>query len=139
MQNSYFSPLTNQIIGQTQEGRNIYRNEDGSNSSERSITVEANGRYYNIPTIYNGKELSHNKAFEVFKQNKGIDIETGKKLNPFNTQEEAVRHAELKSSKIRQQVNIMANPLEFLQQYIQPAQQDNTNTNYLAQLQNAYR
>jgi hypothetical protein len=31
----------------------------------------------------------------------------------------------------------MANPLEFLQQYIQPAQQDNTNTNYLAQLQNA--
>jgi L-2-hydroxyglutarate oxidase LhgO len=31
----------------------------------------------------------------------------------------------------------MANPLEFLQQYIQSAQQDNTNVNYLTQLQNA--
>jgi hypothetical protein len=31
----------------------------------------------------------------------------------------------------------MANPLEFLQQYIQPTQQDNTNANYLAKLQNA--
>ena len=44
-----FSPLTNEIVGQTSEGRNVFRNEDGSVSSERSITVGVDGKFYNIP------------------------------------------------------------------------------------------
>lgn len=39
-------------------------NPDGTYSSERSITIEVDGKYINVPTIWNGKQLSQEEAIK---------------------------------------------------------------------------
>lgn len=97
-----FPALTNRIVGKTADGRNIYENEldeEGktSVSSERSTTFNIGGKFYNYPTIFGGKELHPDDAVEVFKQNKGVDPETGKQAKSFNSVKEAVKAAEKRS------------------------------------------
>jgi len=97
-----FSPLTNEIVGKTSEGRNVFRNEDGSVSSERSITVGVDGKFYNIPTIFGGRELLGDDAFRViFHENGGRDPETGKKIKAFNSEPEALKAAKERSKNIK--------------------------------------
>ena len=97
-----FPALTNRIVGKTADGRNIYENElddDGraSVSSERSTTFKVDGKFYNYPTIFDGKELHPDDVVEIFKQNKRVDPETGKQAKPFNSVKEAVKAAEERS------------------------------------------
>ena len=92
-----FAPLTSNIVGRTREGRNIFKNVDGTRSSERSVTIEADGRHFNIPTIFNGKELTPKEAFDIIIKNDFIDPETGRKVNSFATEKEALDAAEKRS------------------------------------------
>ena len=96
-----FSPLTTKVIGQTSEGRNIYENEDGSQSSERSITFEVDGKFYNWPTIFDGVELGPKQAIKKFHLHNGLDPETNIQSQPFNSEAEAIQAAEERSEKLK--------------------------------------
>jgi len=96
-----FSPLTDEIIGQTPEGRNIFRNEDGTFSSERTSTAPLpNGKWINFPTIFKGKELNQDKALDIIINNNLVDPETRQKLPTFDSESEASAAAKAKSRSI---------------------------------------
>jgi hypothetical protein len=100
-----FAPLTSKVVGQTEEGRNIYRNEDGTESSERSITVKHpdinSGAPTNIPSIFKGKELSEKEAVRVIDGSGGKDPETGRVLPGFATIKAAVAAANARSKGLK--------------------------------------
>lgn len=94
----------------TKEGRPILNNEDGSISTEETITIEDpfnNGKYVNIPTIYGGKRVSPDKAIEIFSKSGGVDPDTGIKLEPHETIDQAVQAAQARSQMLGQ---MYANP-----------------------------
>ena len=98
-------PLTAKIVGQTNEGRDIYEDVKGGRASERSTTFQTpSGHWFNFPTIFGGRIVSEDKAVEIFMENGGVDPETninyGEK--PYSTQEEAVKAAEARSSGIEE-------------------------------------
>ena len=103
-QQTQFAPLTNEVIGLTEEGRPIIRNEDGTMSSERTITITHpminNGKPTNIPTIYNKKEVNQDEAINIIINSKGIDPETGRRLNSYDTLDEAVTAAKARSEQL---------------------------------------
>lgn len=39
-------------------------------SHEQSITVEMDGKHYNLPTVYQGKKVSNDEAVNLFKKGK---------------------------------------------------------------------
>ena len=68
--------------------RQILKNPDGSFSTESTIGITGeDGKYYNIPTVINGKRLSFKEAVDEFHK-------TGNHMGVFNTQEEADKSAE---------------------------------------------
>jgi len=95
-------PLTSETAGQTGDGRTLYRNQDGSVSSERSITVTDprlnGGRPTNIPSMFNGRQVEQNEAIDIIVRNGGIDPETGRRLESYNTIDEAVAAAKSRSA-----------------------------------------
>ncbi len=88
--------------------RPVLNNADGSFSTERTITVEADGRHYVIPTIVGGKERGEDEAIDLWK--KGSNREVG----VFPTAEEADKYAVSRS----EQIGKIRQPVEdpFLQQ-----------------------
>jgi hypothetical protein len=58
--------------------RPVLQNHDGTVSTEETITIEAatpSGlRYFNIPTIVNGRRLSEAEATDLFYQNKNVPV-----------------------------------------------------------------
>jgi hypothetical protein len=74
--------------------RPIVENPDGSFSTERTITIEADGKHYVLPTIVGGRELSEDDAVRLFRQ--GVNEPVG----VFKTAEAANRYARERSKKI---------------------------------------
>jgi hypothetical protein len=99
-QKSAFAPLTDEIVGRTPEGRIIYRNEDGSVSSERSVGIEMDGVFYNVPTIFGGQEVSVDEAVRMVRDAGMKDPETGLELKKYKTQKSADKAAIAKSNKL---------------------------------------
>ncbi len=75
--------------------RPLLRNTDGSVSTEETITIEADGRFYIIPTIVDGRRLSPEQAQDAWFA--GINPEV---RPPFNSQQEADAYARYRSSQI---------------------------------------
>ena len=84
-----FSPVTDFITGMTSEGRNIYRNKDRTESSERLTGFEIGGREYLYPSMFGGKDFfeqepdtkagrdaAMDKIISIFRKNRGYDPET---------------------------------------------------------------
>ena len=84
-----FSPVTDFITGMTSEGRNIYRNKDRTESSERLTGFEMDGREYLYPSMFGGKDFfeqepdtkagrdaAMDKIISIFRKNRGYDPET---------------------------------------------------------------
>ena len=69
------------------------QNQDGSFSTEKSITVGFGNQFVNIPTIINGKEVSEEAAIRHA-------LKTKENLGVFNSQEEAVQAAEARTKEI---------------------------------------
>ena len=69
-------------------------NVDGSFSTERTITVERGGRWYNVPTIVQGSRLRPDEAEMFF--NMGVIPHVGE----FPTLEQATRSAVARSAMI---------------------------------------
>jgi len=57
---------------------------------EKSITVEIEGDYFNIPTVVNGKQMTDREAVDYHSQNKSLG-------RAYNSQEDAVKDAERRS------------------------------------------
>lgn len=62
------------------------KNADGSISTLRSITVEADGEHYLIPTIQDGKQMTTPEAIRYFRR-------TGQHLGVFETERDANKYA----------------------------------------------
>lgn len=88
-----FTVQTALAEGQIQRGnidlatRPVVRNADGSISTERSFSIEVDGKEYLIPQVSpDGRVLSHERAIDEFKR-------TGKHLGVFQSAEDADRYA----------------------------------------------
>lgn len=55
-------------------GKPILRNPNGSGSTERTIGIDYNGKYYNIPTIVNGVDVGPEEAIRLFKDGKNNPV-----------------------------------------------------------------
>ena len=74
-------------------------NPDKSVSTERTIGIEADGRFINIPTIVGGKQLSNQDAIRMFRE--GKNPPTG----VFRSRAERDRRAALRSDRIGRAIN----------------------------------
>lgn len=72
----------------------VIRNPDGSVSTERTITVEADGKHFLVPTIVNGKEVSKDEAVNLWQAGKN------KAVGEFSTAQDAERAAIARSASI---------------------------------------
>ena len=104
---------TGEVLGETEEGRPIVRNADGSVSTERTITVTEdginNGRPTNIPTMYGGRIVDEATAIQIISDNNGVDPDTGKKLSSFASINEAENAAEARSKALGDEVDKILN------------------------------
>ncbi len=76
------------------ESRPKIENDDGSFSTERSITVGQHGKFYNIPTIVNGKQYDPEEALKLY------DIGENPHVGIFDTKEAAEKAAKTRSNEI---------------------------------------
>jgi len=82
------------IGAQIDTTRPILDNPDGSFSTERTITIEADGRFFNIPTIVGGRQRSEEEAIRLWQAGKNSEV------GVFNTLEDALSTARRRSSEI---------------------------------------
>ena len=69
------------------DNRQVVKNKDGSISTERSFSVNIDGKEVLLPTVINGKIVSEEEAIRHYEQ-------TGEHLGKFDTPEEANEYAE---------------------------------------------
>lgn len=81
---------------QIDSSRPQLKNKDGSVSTERTITVGFDDRYYNIPTIWEGKQVDNPTAI---KRARGA-LAAGKEFPNFASLPEAERQAKARSAAI---------------------------------------
>jgi hypothetical protein len=103
-----FSPLTEKIVAVQKanapfKGRNVFLNEDGSRSSERSRTFnypKGSNSWYNYPSVHGGKELDFQSVINMFRGNFGVDPETNINYgaSPYAGEQEAINAAIARSS-----------------------------------------
>lgn len=65
----------NKLVGDktgqtTQHGRDVYKTSKGENVSEISITFPIGDKWYNAPSIYNGKQYSEDEVIDMVKSGK---------------------------------------------------------------------
>lgn len=88
----------------TSLGRPTIINVDGTRSTERNITITDprinQGRPTNIPSLYGGKEVSEEEAIQIIAANKGIDPETGRLMVGFDSVEDAIHAAKVRSEEL---------------------------------------
>ena len=96
--------LTSKVLGYTHEGRAIIQNEDGSVSTERTITITHpginNGLPTNIPSMYEGVERNEEEAIRRIMEAGGKDPETGTQLRGYPSIDAAVRAARKRSKEL---------------------------------------
>ena len=83
--------LTGTILGYLPDGRPIVETEGGGYSTHRmgQFSFDEPPQFFNIPTMYGGKQVSEDEAVQIFLRNKGKDPDTGLALQPYGTLEEA--------------------------------------------------
>jgi GH24 family phage-related lysozyme (muramidase) len=77
--------------------RPVLFNEDGSVSTERTITVEQDGKWINIPTIVAGKQRTDEEAVALYRAGKNPSV------GEYSTETEASVAAEQRSARLGEQ------------------------------------
>ena len=80
----------------TERGKPVVQNNDGSVSTERTITIEADGKHYLIPTIVNGKAVSKDEAVRQWRAGKNTAV------GVYGSADEAEKAAKNRSNQIGQ-------------------------------------
>ncbi len=82
--------------------RPILMNEDGSSSSERTVTIEGDGQFFNVPSIINGREYDPKKPedFEAIIENAKSKMKQGWMFPNFGSLEEAEKQAGARSDSL---------------------------------------
>ena len=83
----------------TEEGRAVFVNQFRDFVTERTITTEIDGQFFNIPTVFDGKFLNENEAVDKVIEAGFKDPITGRRLAAFANVEDAVNMAKDRSSK----------------------------------------
>lgn len=78
----------------TAQGKPVLPNADGTGSTERTITIEMDGRHMVLPTIIGGRRYTPDQAVELLRQGKHAPIAE------FNTAEEADRFARERTARL---------------------------------------
>ena len=86
---NYISDGFNSKNPKTFEGKPIVKNPDGSWSHEISTTIEVDGQYMNIPTMFGGKKFKPDQAIEILRRNGWRDPDNGKRVLTFKSEAEA--------------------------------------------------
>ena len=87
-------------IGSTAE-RIRRENDDFSTSTELTVTVDdprRSGRFINIPSMFDGREVSEQEAVRRISYAGFVDPETGRVIESFNTLSEAIKDAQDRSN-----------------------------------------
>src|SRR5690606_37458854 len=79
-------------------GKPQIKNPDGTVSTERTITIEANGRHFVLPTIRNGKQLTEDQAIAAWERGEHQAV------GEFATAEEANRFARERTARLSEQL-----------------------------------
>jgi len=74
--------------------RPILQNGDGTFSTEQTITIGADGRFFNIPTIVNGQRLSEDQAIALWRAGQNDAV------GEFATEDEALASARARTERI---------------------------------------
>lgn len=82
--------------------RPIINNGDGSISTERTITVEADGRQYLIPTIVGGRQRSEDEAVQLWRSGQNPEV------GVYGSAGEAERAAQARSRRIGRERGLWA-------------------------------
>ena len=90
-------------------GRQIVQNPDGSVSTERTATVGLDGKYYNVPTLFDGKQVSPDEAAARISAAGMKDPETGRDLIGYDTVDAAVEAAKARSADLGNRVEAIKN------------------------------
>ena len=78
----------------TQYGRKVYKDQFSAIHSETTVTVPApNGGWMNIPSIYNGRYVTEDRARDIIINNDMVDPESGEKIQSYQSIPEAVEAA----------------------------------------------
>ena len=85
--------------GHPTTGRPMLPNADGSVSTEKTITVEMDGKHYNIPTIVNGQRLSNEEAVSAMRAGRNQPV------GVFGSAEEAEAAARQRSNSLGAAIN----------------------------------
>ncbi len=100
----YADPTTPQGVDQSGPGRPMVQNEDGTVSTERSITVTDprinDSQPTNIPSMFDGVQVEQEEAINRISVAGGVDPETGRPLPGFDSIEDAVAAAEGRSAAL---------------------------------------
>lgn len=97
------------------------QNEDGSVSTERTITIEADGKHYVIPTIVNGKVLDEETAIQLFQKGQNPPV------GVFATAQEADSFARNRSDEIGNALQQNQNDEETFEAGFQSIRHDGIN------------
>lgn len=82
------------LVARPAHSKPVLQNADGSISTERTITIEADGRHFIVPTIVGGKAYSEDQAIELWRSG------TNKAVGEFATAEEANRVAKERTESL---------------------------------------
>ena len=90
---------TDEVVGSS--GRELFKDADGTDYSEKTVTFQHEGKWVNIPSVDKDGNILPQAILEDFvKQNGIVDPVTGAPLPSFNTVEEAVSSAETRSDNL---------------------------------------
>ena len=89
-----------EVIGRTSEGRRVVVNPNGGLSTEITETVGVDGGFVNIPTLYQGRPITHDEMLERIVEAGWTDPETGREVKVYATESEAVAAAQARTSAL---------------------------------------
>ncbi len=95
------SPLPPEPMNLPSTGKPMLPNEDGTYSTERTITIEMGGKHLVLPTIVGGKPYTEDEAIELFKNGKN------KPVGEFDTENEANDYARSRTRSLGREIEKM--------------------------------
>jgi len=85
-------------IDESYRGKKI-KNPDGTFSSERTITIGIGGKFYNIPSLHEGTQLSNEDAVKKFKAGEMPGVG-----GPYDSVDKAVEDAKKRTKKLSKEL-----------------------------------